>query len=72
MTIDERIETTQADINSIESKLQQLAQMQDQLIAEHNKNIGKLEAYRELLKESTNTDTSEEDASEKDTDHQGE
>lgn len=68
MTIDERIKTTRAEINSIETKLRQLAQMQDQLIAEHNKNIGRIEAYEELLKKEVECETSEEKANDENAD----
>lgn len=68
MTIDERIKTTRAEINSIEAKLRQLAQMQDQLIAEHNKNIGRLEAYEELLRKDAECETSEEKANDENAD----
>lgn len=59
MTITEKIQSTEAHIGSVESKLRQLAQMQDQLIAEHNKLIGKLEAYKELEKEAEETEAPE-------------
>lgn len=59
MTITEKIQSTEARIGSVESKLRQLAQMQDQLIAEHNKLIGKLEAYEELEKEAEKTEVPE-------------
>nr|DAE49396.1 MAG TPA: hypothetical protein [Caudoviricetes sp.] len=59
MTIAKKIQSTEARIGSVKSKLGQLAQMQDQLIAEHNKLIGKLEAYKELEKEAEKTEVPE-------------
>lgn len=52
MTLEEKISSVRAEIDETVSKIQQLAQMQDQLISQQNKLVGKLEAYEELLKES--------------------
>lgn len=51
MTLTERIDSVNAQINAAKTKLQQLADMQDQMIAEHNKLVGKLEALTELADE---------------------
>lgn len=51
MTLTERIDSVNAQINAAKAKLQQLADMQDQMIAEHNKLVGKLEALTELADE---------------------
>ena len=51
MTLTERIDSVNAQINATKAKLQQLADMQDQMIAEHNKLVGKLEALTELADE---------------------
>jgi len=59
MTLEEKISSVKAEIDETVSKIQQLAQMQDQLISQQNKLVGKLEAYEELLKESTEADTRE-------------
>ena len=72
MTIDEKIKNAQSELNSNALKLQQLAQMQDQLISQQNKLVGKLEAYEELLKESTESDASEEKANGENSNNQGE
>lgn len=71
MTIDEKIKNVQSELNSNALKLQQLAQMQDQLISQQNKLVGKLEAYEELLKESTESDASEEKANGENPNNQG-
>ena len=57
MTLEEKISSVRAEIDETVSKIQQLAQMQDQLISQQNKLVGKLEAYEELLKESAEADT---------------
>ena len=59
MTLEEKISSVKAEMDETVSKIQQLAQMQDQLISQQNKLVGKLEAYEELLKESTEADTRE-------------
>lgn len=59
MTLEEKISSVKAEIDETVSKIQQLAQMQDQLISQQNKLVGKLEAYEELLKESAEADTRE-------------
>lgn len=59
MTLEEKISSVRAEIDETVSKIQQLAQMQDQLISQQNKLVGKLEAYEELLKESAEVDTRE-------------
>jgi hypothetical protein len=59
MTLEEKISSVRAEIDETVSKIQQLAQMQDQLISQQNKLVGKLEAYEELLKESAEADTRE-------------
>lgn len=51
MTLTERIDFVESEIELIQTKLQKLAQMQDQMIAEHNKLVGKLEALTELADE---------------------
>lgn len=51
MTLTERIDSVNVQINAAKTKLQQLADMQDQMIAEHNKLVGKLEALTELADE---------------------
>ena len=59
MTLEEKISSVKVEIDETVSKIQQLAQMQDQLISQQNKLVGKLEAYEELLKESAEADTKE-------------
>lgn len=59
MTLEKKISSVKAEIDETVSKIQQLAQMQDQLIPQQNKLVGKLEAYEELLKESAEADTRE-------------
>ena len=59
MTLEEKISSVRAEIDETVSKIQQLAQMQDQLISQQNKLVGKLEAYEELLKESTKANARE-------------
>lgn len=59
MTLEKKISSVKVEIDETVSKIQQLAQMQDQLISQQNKLVGKLEAYEELLKESTEADTRE-------------
>lgn len=59
MTLEEKIVSVKVEIDETVSKIQQLAQMQDQLISQQNKLVGKLEAYEELLKESAEADTRE-------------
>lgn len=59
MTLEKKISSVKAEIDETVSKIQQLAQRQDQLISQQNKLVGKLEAYEELLKESTEADTRE-------------
>lgn len=59
MTLEEKISSVRAEIDETVSKIQQLAQMQDQLFSQQNKLVGKLEAYEELLKESAEADTRE-------------
>nr|DAO28475.1 MAG TPA: Nuclear pore complex protein [Caudoviricetes sp.] len=59
MTLEKKISSVKAEIDETVSKIQQLAQMQDQLISQQNKLVGKLEAYEELLKESAEADTRE-------------
>ena len=59
MTLEEKISSVKAEMDETVSKIQQLAQMQDQLISQQNKLVGKLEAYEELLKESAEADTRE-------------
>lgn len=59
MTLEEKISSVRAEIDETVSKIQQLAQMQDQMISQQNKLVGKLEAYEELLKESAEADTRE-------------
>lgn len=59
MTLEEKISSVKVEIDETVSKIQQLAQMQDQLISQQNKLVGKLEAYEELLKESAEADTRE-------------
>lgn len=59
MTLEKKISSVKAEIDETVSKIQQLAQMQDQLISQQNKLVGKLEAYEELLKESAEADTKE-------------
>ena len=51
MNINELKQKTQSELDETIEKLQQLAQITDQLIAQQNKLVGKLEAYDELLKE---------------------
>lgn len=51
MNINELKQKTQSELDETIVKLQQLAQITDQLIARQNKLAGKLEAYDELLKE---------------------
>jgi uncharacterized coiled-coil DUF342 family protein len=59
MALEEKISSVRAEIDETVSKIQQLAQMQDQLFSQQNKLVGKLEAYEELLKESAEADTRE-------------
>lgn len=59
MTLEEKMSSVRAEIDETVLKIQQLAQMQDQLISQQNKLVGKLEAYEELLKESAEADTRE-------------
>lgn len=59
MALEKKISSVKVEIDETVSKIQQLAQMQDQLISQQNKLIGKLEAYEELLKESAEADTRE-------------
>lgn len=59
MTLEEKISSVKVEIDETVSKIQQLAQMQDQLISQQNKLVGKIEAYEELLKESAEADTRE-------------
>lgn len=59
MTLEEKISSVKVEIDETVSKIQQLAQMQDQLISQQNKLVGKLEAYEEILKESAEADTRE-------------
>lgn len=59
MTLKKKISSVKVEIDETVSKIQQLAQMQDQLISQQNKLVGKLEAYEELLKESAEADTRE-------------
>jgi small-conductance mechanosensitive channel len=59
MTLEKKISSVKVEIDETVSKIQQLAQMQDQLISQQNKLVGKLEAYEELLKESAEADTRE-------------
>lgn len=67
MTLTERIDSVNAQINATKAKLQQLADMQDQMIAEHNKLVGKLEALTELADEQAeNAQPTEGQADEKD------
>ena len=51
MNINELKQKTQSELDATVKKLQQLAQITDQLIAQQNKLVGKLEAYDELLKD---------------------
>ena len=46
MTLTERIDSVESEIELIQTKLQKLAQMQDQMIAEHNKLVGKLDLHQ--------------------------
>lgn len=67
MTLTERIDSVESEIELIQTKLQKLAQMQDQMIAEHNKLVGKLEALNEIADEQAkNAQETEEQADEKD------
>ena len=50
MNISELKQKTQSELDATVEKLQQLAQITDQLIAQQNKLVGKLEAYDEILK----------------------
>lgn len=50
MNIKDLKQKTRAELDATVEKLQQLAQITDQLIAQQNKLVGKLEAYDELLK----------------------
>lgn len=50
MNINELKQKTRAELDATVEKLQQLAQITDQLISQQNKLVGKLEAYDELLK----------------------
>ena len=67
MNINELKQKTQSELDTTIAKLQQLAQITDQLIARQNKLVGKLEAYDELLKEETEGEepSSEEEISDK-------
>ena len=67
MNIGELKQNAQSELDTTIAKLQQLAQITDQLIAQQNKLIGKLEAYDELLKEETEGEepSSEEEISDK-------
>lgn len=67
MNINELKQKTQSELDATVKKLQQLAQITDQLIAQQNKLIGKFEAYDELLKEGTENKepSSEEEISDK-------
>lgn len=51
MNIIELKQKTQSELDATVEKLQQLAQITDQFIAQQNRLVGKLEAYDELLKE---------------------
>jgi uncharacterized coiled-coil DUF342 family protein len=51
MTLEEKISSVKAEIDETVSKIQQLAQIQDQLISQQNKLVGKLEALTELADE---------------------
>lgn len=50
MNIKDLKQKTRSELDATVEKLQQLAQITDQLIAQQNKLVGKLEAYDELLK----------------------
>lgn len=50
MNIKDLKQKTRAELDATVEKLQQLAQITDQLISQQNKLVGKLEAYDELLK----------------------
>ena len=50
MNIKDLKQKTRSELDATVGKLQQLAQITDQLIAQQNKLVGKLEAYDELLK----------------------
>ena len=67
MNINELKQKTQSELDATVKKLQQLAQITDQLIAQQNKLVGKLEAFDELLKEETESEepSSEEEISDK-------
>lgn len=67
MNISELKRKTRAELDATVEKLQQLAQITDQLITQQNKLVGKLEAYDELLKEETESEepSSEEEISDK-------
>ena len=67
MNIHKLKQKTQSELDETIEKLQQLAQITDQLIAQQNKLVGKLEAYDELLKEQTEGEepSSEEEISDK-------
>lgn len=67
MNINELKQKNQSELDATVKKLQQLAQITDQLIAQQNKLVGKLEAYDELLKEQTEGEepSSEEEISDK-------
>ena len=51
MNIKDLKQKTRSELDATVGKLQQLAQITDQLIAQQNKLVGKLEAYDELLKD---------------------
>ena len=67
MNIKDLKQKTQSELDATVKKLQQLAQITAQLIAQQNKLVGKLEAYDELLKEETESEepSSEEEISDK-------
>ena len=67
MNIIELKQKTRAELDATVEKLQQLAQITDQLIAQQNKLVGKLEAYDELLKDENegNEPSSEEETNDK-------
>lgn len=67
MTLTNRINSVKSEIELTQTKLQQIAQMQDQMIAKHNKLVGKLEALTELADEQAeNAQPTEAQADEKD------
>ena len=67
MNINELKQKAQSELDETIVKLQQLAQITDQLIAQQNKLVGKLEAYDELLKDENEGKelSSEEDTNDK-------